>query len=94
MSDKKRKKLMEFSDLPPTDTTRWVKSRKSAVVRAIEEGLLTDESACKRYNLSTEELTSWKNMLNRFGPDALRTTHLKRYRTQDSRDQDFTLPPV
>lgn len=72
--------------LPPADTERWVKSRKVAVIQAIQAGHLTEEQACERYNLSAEEIQSWKNLLKRHGPDALRTTHLKRYRIADTKD--------
>lgn len=55
-----------------------------AVIKAIESGVITDEQACLRYTLSQEELDSWKRALNRFGPGALRTTHINRYRRQES----------
>lgn len=72
-------------ELPPPQTVRWVKSRKMAVIRAIESGVLTDQDACQRYGLSEEELSSWKGMVRKFGPDALRATHLRQYRSdQDS----------
>lgn len=70
----------DIAQLPPPNTERWVKSRKLAVIKAIENGVLSDEQACLRYNLSQEELDSWKRALNRYGPGALRTTHLNRYR--------------
>lgn len=76
-------------DLPPANTERWVKSRKLAVIQAIRNGILSEEEACERYNLSAEELTSWNSLLKRHGPDALRTTHLKRYRKAELRDQNF-----
>ncbi|MFA5592507.1 MAG: DUF1153 domain-containing protein [Micavibrio sp.] len=69
--------------LPPPTTQRWVKSRKLAVIKAIQDGLLTDEQACTRYDLSQEELDSWKKALTRHGPGALRTTHINRYRRAD-----------
>lgn len=72
--------------LPPANTERWVKSRKVAVIQAIQAGHLSEEQACERYNLSPEELQSWKRLLKRHGPDALRTTHLKRYRTVEITD--------
>ncbi len=75
--------------LPPADTERWVKSRKVAVIQAIQAGHLSEEQACERYNLSLEELQSWKRLLKRHGPDALRTTHLKRYRAADNKDPSF-----
>lgn len=80
---KNRQKKARQITLPPADTKRWVKSRKKAVVDAIAHGQLTDEEACARYDLCPEELASWKHMIDRFGPDALRTTHLKEYRQQD-----------
>ena len=73
----------EITLLPPPTTQRWVKSRKIAVIKAIESGVLTDEQACQRYSLTAEELDSWKAALNRHGPGALRTTHLNRYRRVD-----------
>ena len=70
--------------LPPANTARWVKSRKKAVIEAIEKGELSDETACTRYGLSPEELTSWKIMMQKFGPDALRATHIKQYRGDET----------
>ncbi len=72
------------SPLPPRDTKRWVKSRKVAVIQAIENGAITDEEACQRYDISAEELESWRRMLVKYGPQALRTTHLKEYREHDT----------
>ncbi len=71
------------SDIPPQNTTRWVKSRKLAVIKAIKSGYFTEEKACLYYGLSEEELESWKRMVENHGPDALRATHLKRYRSKD-----------
>lgn len=76
-------------DLPPASTKRWVKSRKLAVVNAIKNGDLTEEEALNRYKLSEEELQSWFHMIEAYGPDALRTTHLKQYRNEDVRHQTF-----
>ncbi len=70
--------------LPPRDTRRWVKSRKLAVIRAIELGEISTEEACRRYDLSPEEIDSWIRLTKRFGPEALRTTHLKEYRENDT----------
>ncbi|MCB1530688.1 MAG: DUF1153 domain-containing protein [Rhodospirillales bacterium] len=78
-------------NLPPPDIKRWVKSRKLAVVKAIEKGFLSKDEACTRYNLSLEELTSWTKLLERHGPEALRTTHLKQYRAEDLQKQNFQI---
>ena len=80
-----------LSKLPPSNTKRWVRSRKLAVIRAIDAGALTEDDACKRYDLSLEELSSWRFMLQEFGPDALKTTHLKQYRDQYIDHQNFQI---
>ena len=90
MSKKSRKN--NKIDLPAPNTQRWVKSRKLAVLNAIDRGALTEQEACKTYNLSEEELTSWRRLSKNHGPEALRTTHLKRYRNIDLRDQSFHIP--
>lgn len=87
MADNTQNYSAEITLLPPPTTQRWVKSRKMAVIKAIESGVLTDESACLRYSLSQEELDSWKRALNRHGPGALRTTHINRYRRADTPKQ-------
>ena len=46
--------------LPPASTTRWVASRKAAVVAAVQAGLLTVMEACRRYGLSQEEFAEWE----------------------------------
>lgn len=79
------------TDLPPPNTTRWVKSRKLSVIKAIEDDRITKELAMEAYNLSAEELSSWYRLIKIHGPDALRTTHLKQYRSQDLKDQSFHL---
>ena len=87
MSDTLHGHSAEITLLPPPTTQRWVKSRKLAVIKAIERGVLTDEQACQRYSLSQEELDSWKRALNRHGPGALRTTHINRYRRAETPKQ-------
>ena len=84
MSDVSQSLPGKHGVLPPPNTQRWVKSRKLAVIKAIETNVISDEQACLRYNLSQEELDSWKRALNRYGPGALRTTHINRYRRQDT----------
>lgn len=78
-------------NIPPRDTKRWVKSRKLAVVNAIQAEAITKEEACERYGLSPEELSSWFRLIENHGPDGLRTTHLKRYRAKDIMEQSFQL---
>jgi hypothetical protein len=67
-------------DLPSPETYRWVARRKAQVVAAVRTGLLGLEEACARYNISTEEFTSWERALDRHGPKALRVTRLQEFR--------------
>ena len=72
--------MMTRADLPPADTQRWVASRKAAVVRAVQAGLIRRETALETYRLSDDEFRSWETAVSRFGEAALRATALKRYR--------------
>jgi hypothetical protein len=65
---------------PPAGTTRWVHTRKAAVVVAILTGRMTIEEACEMYGLSAEEILSWRNLVQKFGVDSLRVTSLQAYR--------------
>jgi len=47
--------ILSHSDLPHEDTIRWVASRKAKVVRAVLYGLITEEDALTRYNISLDE---------------------------------------
>jgi hypothetical protein len=71
-------------DLPSPRTRRWVARRKAAVVAAVNGGLLTEAEACRIYDLSEEELESWRGAVARHGVNALRTTALQRYRSTRS----------
>jgi hypothetical protein len=48
-------KIVDEANLPADNTTRWVTRRKAAVVYAVQNGLLTEQEACDRYNISVEE---------------------------------------
>lgn len=71
-------------DLPSPRTRRWVARRKAAVVAAVNGGLMTEEEACDRWDLSVEELDDWRTAVARHGINALRTTALQRYRSTRS----------
>ena len=73
-------KIMTRADLPDPSTRRWVASRKAAVLRAVEHGLLQREEACGMYHLSPEELDSWSIAMQRHGEGALKATRLQKYR--------------
>lgn len=68
------------SDLPEKGTRRWVARRKALVVMAVNAGLVTEEEACDMYNLSMEELHSWRVAMQTHGTRALRATAVQKYR--------------
>ncbi|MBJ6371519.1 DUF1153 domain-containing protein [Sedimentitalea arenosa] len=72
--------VMTRADLPPSDTRRWVASRKAAVVRGVLYGLISQEDALRKYGLSEEEFGSWVSAVADHGEDALKATALKKYR--------------
>ncbi len=69
---------VSLADLPPTDTQRWVASRKELVAIAVHHGLLTAEEACARYDLSLEELEGWIAAWMRDGRAGLRISARRR----------------
>jgi hypothetical protein len=71
---------MTRSDLPPSNTQRWVARRKAAVVAAVDHGLIEAKEACEMYRLSEEELDLWRAAVRRYGAAALRVTALQKYR--------------
>ena len=70
--------VMTRADLPDPKTRRWVASRKAAVVRAVEGGLITREDALKTYGLSGEELDAWQSTVEKHGESALKATSIQR----------------
>ncbi len=72
--------VMTRADLPEPNTGRWVASRKAAVVRAVEAGLLERDDAIKMYELSSEEYDAWQSLVVRHGESALKATAIQRYR--------------
>lgn len=74
---------MTRSDLPSPKTTRWVASRKAAVVRAVAYGLLSEEEAIRTYSLSEEELAAWRSAVERHGEKALKTTAIQQFREKE-----------
>ncbi len=72
--------IMTRADLPSEKTRRWVASRKAAVVRAVEYGLISQKDALERYQLSEEEFAEWQTAVIQHGEAALKATTLQRYR--------------
>src|SRR3989344_586511 len=55
--------LMFLEDLPSPNVRRWVFSRKAKVVAAVIGGLLQEDEALRRYNISLEEFRSWQDAI-------------------------------
>ena len=72
--------VMSRADLPPVNTTRWVASRKAAVIKGVATGLIGREEACQMYAISEEELESWMRAVSKHGEKALKATALKKFR--------------
>jgi len=72
--------ILSRADLPPTETLRWVASRKAVVVKAVLYGLITEAEALERYALSEEEFGLWRRAVVAHGEKALRVTTIQKYR--------------
>ncbi len=72
--------VMTRADLPDKSTSRWVASRKAAVVRAVTYGLISRTEAMDTYTLSEEEMAAWETAVSAHGEAALKATALQRYR--------------
>jgi hypothetical protein len=68
--------------LPPTNTVRWVASRKTSVLAAIDAGSLTIEEARLMYRLTIEEIASWSRLAALHGRDGLKVSRLEKYRKE------------
>lgn len=68
------------ADLPSATTGRWVASRKLAVVRGVLYGLISQEEALARYQISQDEFNEWLRAVSLHGEEALKVTALKNYR--------------
>jgi hypothetical protein len=71
-------RVLSRADLPPADTRRWVASRKARVVEAIAHGILPLPEALSRYGLSEEELTLWREAIERHGEKGLKVTAIQK----------------
>ena len=66
--------------LPPPNTRRWTPKRKAEVVAAVLGGILTIEEACAFYQLSLEELNSWRTAYQHGGRLDLRASQIQQLR--------------
>ena len=78
----RRVSTITLADIPPPGTTRWVVSRKAAVVAGVKAGLFSLDEALERYGISLDEFMCWKRLLDDHGVKGLRVTRIKEYRAQ------------
>ena len=72
--------ILSHSDLPHEDTIRWVASRKAKVVRAVLYGLITEEDALTRYNISLDKFHSWLLAIHDHGEIELKAPLIQHFR--------------
>ena len=73
-------KIITQADLPPAETSRWVVSRKAAVVQGVQSGLISRSDALERWSLSEAELDEWLDAMNLHGSVALKATTVQKHR--------------
>jgi hypothetical protein len=56
---------LTLESLPPPNGTRWNIRRKTDVVMAVLDGILSFDDACRRYAMSAEEFLSWQDLVTR-----------------------------
>jgi hypothetical protein len=83
---------LTLADLPLPDTKRWVIRRKAEVIAAVRGGLLSFDEACSRYALSSDEILSWQDCIDRFGIAGLRTTCTQFYPRRVAAPERWRLP--
>ncbi|MEM8775761.1 MAG: DUF1153 domain-containing protein [Pseudomonadota bacterium] len=66
--------ILTKADLPSEATTRWVASRKLAVVRGVMHGLITQKHAQDTYGISKAEFSEWLQAVSQFGEAGLKAT--------------------
>lgn len=71
---------LTLDDLPKPGITRWVTRRKAEVVAAVTGGLLSEQAARERYDLTEEEFAGWQKLYNKHGRKGLRATRVQQYR--------------
>ena len=79
--------------LPGTSIARWTATAKKAVLDAIRAEALTVTEACKRYDLTADELESWNRKEQMYGQNGLMATQISRYRRASQHKASRGVPP-
>jgi len=69
-----------IADLPSPGLSRWTPRCKLGVLNALDHGLITLDEACRRFELTAEEIEEWRGGFRRFGRAGLKTTTLRERR--------------
>jgi transposase-like protein len=64
----------------PANVKRWTPQRKAAVLAEVRSGAITVEEACRRYEISGEEVLAWLRAFEIHGLPGLRATRVQQYR--------------
>jgi hypothetical protein len=80
LSDKRPPIGALIADLPSPGLVRWTPHRKLGVLKALDHGLLMLDEACRRYDLTPEEIEEWRGGFRRYGTAGLKTTTLQERR--------------
>jgi hypothetical protein len=59
---------------------RWTYRRKAALVKGVDNGLLSLDNIFPEHSITPEEFNSWRGLMDQAGIPALETTKLHRYR--------------
>jgi Protein of unknown function (DUF1153) len=65
-------------ELPSPNIRRWTAGRKAALVIAVSDGRIPQEEACRRFQLSEEELFAWEEAFKTYGNPGLYVTKQSR----------------
>ncbi len=84
--------VLTRENLPPSNTARWVASRKAQVVAAVQGGLLTIDEVLSRYNLSLAEFYGWQRAMDQAGVSGLRVAWTSQERASLRRDRARKVP--
>jgi hypothetical protein len=90
-TDSELANILPLETVPPVTTRRWNPRRKAQVVRAVQDGMLSEEEACRLYRMTLEELASWQRTLDESGERGLLVTRRVRPRTIDPFDAAWPL---
>jgi Protein of unknown function (DUF1153) len=80
-------RVITTADLPSSGPIKWTARRKAELVLAVDGGLLSVETACRRYELSMDEFQGWRSALRELGTLGLRATRIRGSRSEIKEDR-------